>query len=230
MTFTPIKSSSAANCYLLEPGLMLEAGLTGREMLRAGIRLSGLDACLVTHYHGDHSKGVKDILKTAVPCYMSRETAEALDVAGHHRVKYLEPGKQAKVGKWSVMPFATIHDTPGSLGYLLAHGAEKVLFATDTAWIAPRFRGLTVIAIEANYCPDILRRNVENGSVSTAQKNRLLFSHFSIDNVIEFLKANDLSRVREIHLMHLSSGNSNADDFKARVEQATGKPVLVAEE
>lgn len=60
-------------------------------------------------------------------------------------------------------------------------------------------------------------------------KKRLLRSHFSLENVKKFLAANDLSRVREIHLLHLSDGNSDAAMFKAEIEQLTGKPVYVAQ-
>ena len=84
--------------------------------------------------------------------------------------------------------------------------------------------------IECNYASDILYRNVENGSVPMVLKNRLLTSHFSLDNVKEFLKANDLSKVQEIWLLHLSDGNSDAERFKREIMELTGKPVYIAGE
>lgn len=45
---------------------------------------------------------------------------------------------------------------------------------------------------------------------------------------IDELKANDLSKVREIWLLHLSDGNSDAERFKREVMELTGKPVYIA--
>jgi hypothetical protein len=50
----------------------------------------------------------------------------------------------------------------------------------------------------------------------------------SLERVIETLEVTDLSKVREIHLLHLSDAHSDADRFRREVEAATGKPVHVA--
>ena len=42
------------------------------------------------------------------------------------------------------------------------------------------------------------------------------------------MKANDISRVNNVVLLHLSSNNSDSDMFKERVEQEIGKMVTVA--
>ena len=60
-----------------------------------------------------------------------------------------------------------------------------------------------------------------------ALKKRILKSHFSLENVKEFLKANDLSRVQEIWLLHLSDGNSDAERFKREIQELTGKMVFI---
>jgi phosphoribosyl 1,2-cyclic phosphodiesterase len=75
---------------------------------------------------------------------------------------------------------------------------------------------------------DILQENVAAGLVPTELKNRLMKSHFSLANVKEFLRANDLSRVQEIWLIHLSDGNSDAARFKREIQELTGKMVYVA--
>jgi len=63
--------------------------------------------------------------------------------------------------------------------------------------------------------------------VPPALKKRILKSHFSLENVKEFLKANDLSRVQEIWLLHLSDGNSDAERFKREIQELTGKMVFI---
>ena len=56
----------------------------------------------------------------------------------------------------------------------------------------------------------------------------VLRSHFSLENVKEFLQANDLSKVQEIWLLHLSDGNSDAERFKREIQELTGKVVYIA--
>jgi phosphoribosyl 1,2-cyclic phosphodiesterase len=51
---------------------------------------------------------------------------------------------------------------------------------------------------------------------------RLVNSHFSLENVLEFLKANDTNKLKEIYLMHLSDKNSDAELFKNEIEKLTG--------
>lgn len=227
-------SSSTGNCYRISDGstpLLIEAGISYKEIQKKlDFQLSGIAGVLISHEHKDHSKSAADLVKAGINCYMSRGTAEALNISGH-RVKIIKPLQQFQIGTWSVLPFETQHDCPGSLGFLLANqDGERVLFATDTYYVKYRFVGLNVIMIECNYAADILKANVEAGLVSVEQKNRLIQSHFSLENVKEFLKANDLSQVREIHLLHLSSDNSDAARFKREIQELTGKMVAVAEE
>ena len=82
--------------------------------------------------------------------------------------------------------------------------------------------------VEANYSLDLLKENVLSGEVDRAVKSRVLKSHMGLETLIDLLKANDLSAVVEIWLLHLSDSNSDAEMFKKRVMEATGKVVKVA--
>ena len=159
---------------------------------------------------------------------MSRGTAEALGLSGH-RLHIIKAKQQFRIGTWTVLPFDTQHDAQEPLGFLLANqDGEKLLYVTDTCYVKYRFHGLTHVAIECNYSLDILKRNVEAGTVPKELKSRILKSHFSLENVKEFLKANDLSKVQEIWLLHMSNGNSDAERFKREVQELTGKPTYIA--
>jgi phosphoribosyl 1,2-cyclic phosphodiesterase len=50
----------------------------------------------------------------------------------------------------------------------------------------------------------------------------------SLKTVKDMLRANDLSQVKEIHLLHLSDRNSSAKLFKKEIQELTGKPVYIA--
>ncbi|MHB8928914.1 MAG: MBL fold metallo-hydrolase, partial [Bacillota bacterium] len=73
------------------------------------------------------------------------------------------------------------------------------------------------------------RQNVASGAIPLTHKNRVIKNHMSIERALDMLRANDLGQVREIHLLHLSDGNSDAEAFRRQVQELTGKPVYVAQ-
>ena len=127
------------------------------------------------------------------------------------------------------MPWQAQHDCAEPLGYLIYSTItkDKLLFATDTYYIPNRFINLNYIMIECNYCEEILRENLINGTINGTLAKRLRQSHFSLENVKDFLKANDLSRVQEIYLLHLSGKNADRKLFKEEIQRLTGKLITV---
>lgn len=231
ITIQVLASGSQGNCYRVSDGstaLLLECGIPFR-LIREGLgfRLSDLAGCLLTHEHGDHAKAVRDLARAGVDVYTSAGTAEALDIESH-RITTIRPRERFTLGTWTVMPFEAVHDAREPLGFLLTSGPEKLLFATDTAYIRYRFPGCTRLMVECNYDLPVLRANVAAGLVDREVKRRVVRSHMSLETLIGFLQANDLSRVREIFLLHLSDDNSDAEKFRRRVQEVTGRPVQVA--
>jgi phosphoribosyl 1,2-cyclic phosphodiesterase len=229
---TSFGSSSAGNAYRITDGhtpLLLEAGLKYKDLQRAlSFRVSELAGCIISHEHGDHSMAAKDLIRAGVDIYTSQGTADALKLSGHH-IRPVSSLKQFTIGTWTVLPFDVQHDAAEPLGFLLANtSGDKLLFATDTYYIKHRFVGLTHIMVECNYSIKTLNQNIAAGRVPAVLKNRLLRSHFSLENVKDFLRANDLHRVREIHLLHLSDNNSDEELFKREIMALTGKQVFVA--
>src|SRR5690625_84317 len=227
-----LASGSKGNCYHVTDGsttLLLEVGIPFKSIRRAlDFNTSNLAGCLITHEHKDHCGGLNDLLRAGINAYMSPGTKEAIGIE-HHRIKAVETKKQFQIGTWTILPFDVQHDVSEPFGYLLVNQqGEKLLFATDTYYIRYKFKGLTHLLIECNYSLDILEQNIEEGITPSVMKNRLIKSHFSLENVKEFLKANDLSKVQEIHLLHLSDSNSNEALFKREIQELTGKVVYIA--
>ena len=228
-----IASGSRGNCYRISDGVtpvLLECGLPIKQIRQGlGFGLTEVAACLVTHEHQDHCKAITDVLRAGVYVYASPGTIGALGLSGH-RLRPIKAMETVRIGTWIVKAFETQHDAQEPLGFLLHSRAsnERLLYATDTYYIRYKFPGLTHIMVECNYAKDILYRNVENGSVPGVLKNRLLTSHFSLENVKKFLQANDLSKVQEIWLLHLSEQNSCEKRFKEEVQKITGKPTYIA--
>lgn len=233
MDIQVLASSSRGNCYRISDGsipLLLECGIRFKEIQqKLNFQMSEIAGCLVSHEHMDHCRAVKDvILKGCIDCYMSQGTADALSIS-NHRVKIIKAKQSFKLGTWRVLPFDTVHDAAEPLGFLLAsQNGEKLLFATDTVYLKYRFSGLTHIMIEANYQTDILQENVNSGSVPIEVRKRIRRSHFGLEHLKDFFKANDMSRVQEIWLLHLSDNNSDAERFKREIQELTGKMVFIA--
>jgi len=230
MEIQVLASGSQGNCYRVSDGrtpLLLECGIRFKEIQQGlNFRLSEIVGCLISHEHQDHSKAVKEIIKAGIDCYLSRGAAEALGISGH-RMRIIKAQQQLRIGTWTILPFDTVHDAAEPLGFLLVSGDEKLLFATDTAYMRYRFRGLTHIMIEANYQSDILSGNVKSGLVSATVRDRVRRSHFEFSHLKDFFRVNDLSGVKEIYLLHLSDNNSDAKRFKREIQELTGKMVFV---
>lgn len=226
--FEAYHSSSSGNLYRASYGdshLLLEAGVPLKK-IRAALRyqMHAIEGCLVTHAHDDHALAGADVMGKGIDLYCSRETAEAKGW-NHHRLCIVEPGEPFDIGDmWRCVAFSTEHDCPGSLGFLIAAGGEKLLFATDTYYVRHRFVGLNIIAVECNWSKGTLDHDIAPGAF-----HRLVSSHMSLETCLGFLRAQDLSSVREIHLLHVSGRNGHAELFQREVERATGLPVWVAD-
>jgi len=234
ITVETLGSSSSGNCYRLLAGgrsLLMECGLawsTIREKLN--FETTRLDGVLISHEHGDHGKAAKKAAGSAIKIFASTGTLEALGLEGHHRSTALRDKKPVVINNhWKIVPFKTIHDCQEPLGFQVDEilTGDRLVFITDTAYCTYTFSGINILMIEANYCESILASNVEGGSIDRSRAIRTRENHLSIERVIEFLGSNDLSRCREIRLLHLSSSNSHAADFKRQVMMATGIPTYI---
>ena len=218
MTFTSIASSSKGNAYVVSDGdttLLMECGLPIKELQkRLGYCLTGITACLVSHEHQDHAKSAAQLLKRGVPVYMSYGTAEKhkddMDTA-----HLIQAGEELVFGALRVKAFRTFHNTPEPLGFLVwdTRTDERLLFAVDTANLAVQAEGLTYIAVECNYEESLLQRSER---IPDSLKERIRHSHFEIDDVIRWLKKQDLSKVLVVYLLHLSAANSRVGAWQAR--------------
>lgn len=213
--------------------LLLEAGLKKADIVNGYYEYwDKISGCLVTHEHKDHAKSVADLAKLGIDIYASKGTFDGIGNISHfHRCNIISAGKQFRTATYIIMPFETKHDCNEPLGFLIYSTVtfERLMFATDTYYIPNTFKHLNIIMVECNYSEEIMQERIEKGYLNKSLALRIQQSHFALENVIDFLKANDLHEVTEIYLLHLSSDNSDAEMFKKEIQSLTGKFVKIAE-
>lgn len=208
MTFVSLASSSAGNAYLVSDGdttILLECGLTHKELSkRMGYQLSMIDACFVTHEHMDHARAAGQLIKHGMPVYMSDGTARALELDD---ALLIDPYDPVDIGDLRVMAFPVWHDAKQPVGFLIddQRTNERMLFCADTRMLKYKASRLDYIAVECNYEDALLGLSTK---LPESLKTRIRHTHFEIEDVVNWMHRQDLSRVKTVWLLHLSDSNS----------------------
>lgn len=213
-----LATGSKGNCYYVSDGvtgLLIECGIRYTDIIRGlDYNVRNIGAVLVSHAHKDHSLCAAEMAEMGFEMLMPAETAAALGLTDHPCVALAVQSKQYNVGTFGIVPFPLVHcNTDGSecpcFGYLIASSAtrEKLLFATDTAYIKNRFRGLTHVMIEVNYIGGM----VDEDCIPEVEKRRLK-SHMSLETAVQFLESTDRSALKAIYAIHGSETRSDRDE------------------
>lgn len=227
MNITAISSGSKGNAYLVSDGettLLLDAGVTFKKIQEAtGYQTSNIAATLVTHRHGDHTAAITQMIKRGMKVYAPYDVTEK-----YPGVEPLDSRKTLQVGTFTAIPFDVPHDVP-CFGWLIdtAHTSERLVYVTDAEYVKYRFHGITHLMLEANYSKEKLMERADAGELPVKLAERIMRTHMSIDTALSFIKANDMDKIKEIYLLHLSNDNSHAENFKRQVQEETGAEVYV---
>lgn len=234
MKLTVINSNSAGNAYIMESNsgeaLLIECGVRWQLIKQAlNFNYKKVVGCIITHEHNDHAKSVRDVMQAGINVYSSFGSLNEMGISLEHRAHAMKADSVFQIGTFGILPFKTEHDSAEPFGYLINHKeCGTVLFLTDSYYSQHKFNNLNNIIIEANYCQKILDGRVTDGDSHKFLRDRVVQSHMSLQTCKTTLKANDLSQVNNILLIHLSDGNSDAARFQQEVQAITGKVVHVA--
>ena len=232
MEILVIASGSSGNAYRISDGktsLLLDAGIPFKAIQRGvGFRVRQISACLITHAHSDHVRGARELAGNGIDIYISEGSAEAAGLIGH-RIHRVSPLKAFTVGTLEILPFDVQHDAPDPLGFFINSTltGERLLYFTDTYYLKYTFPGITHIMGECNHSKEGIRDSIATGRITPELAARLVKSHMSIYRLEEMLEANDLSKLRQIYLLHLSENNSRPEEFKQRIAALTGAEVYL---
>jgi len=229
-----LASGSKGNCVVLEGDsntVLIDAGLSAKEILvrmeRVGLEAGRIDALLVTHEHGDHTRGV-DVLarKLDIPVHATEGTlADFLNYRRtsvkpliHHTCRDKET---FSVGDLRIEPFATSHDAAEPCGFIITEGSLRFGYCTDTGIITPHVHDLLRqcdgIVLESNHCPDMLA----NGPYPESLKRRIRSKRGHLSNPDAAACLRDFGKdVPLVILAHLSEMNNTPE--KAIVSARAG--------
>lgn len=218
MKIAVLGSGSRGNATILTSGstsLLIDAGLSSAQMVKRlgqlGLDASSVSAIVVTHDHGDHSRGSGVFArKHGTPIYLTRATSAACEqlFRGTERIEYYEPGRSFTIGEFQVDPFLTVHDAvdPVAITVTGTRCGTRVGIATDlgrpTAGIRHSLSGCHFLVLEANHDEGMLRAGPYPPSVQA----RIASSHGHLSNHAAAGFARELlhPRLSGIFLAHLS--------------------------
>ena len=232
MKLTVIGSGSSGNCYLLDSGtqvLIVEAGCQFKEIKKAlNFDITPIAGCIVSHRHYDHSLSILDLVKSGIKVYTGQETIDGLDIGTVRNIIPIKAMQEFMVGGFKILPFDAIHDVP-CLGFLINHPQSgNILFLTDSCYVKYKFPGLNHLMVECNYSEEVIADKYFNGDLHKVLKTRIELNHLSLSTCKDLLLENDLSKVNNIVLLHLSNSNSSEEKFKKEITEVTGKNVMIA--
>ena len=235
MKFESFYSSSRANLYVVTASngqrLLIECGCTWKKLLEAlNYDLSNIAGCLLSHEHKDHSKAVEDVLENGIDVYASHGTFEALGVVHRRAVRIHDKETCIISPDFSCFPFNVLHDATEPMGFIIKSDNERLLFATDTSHIKQRFGlAFTTIALSCSYDADVLHKREADGDINTELAKRLLASHMEKQAAMDYIdKYCNLSKLTEIHLLHLSRSNIDAEKTRKEFEDKFFVKTLIA--
>lgn len=231
MQFIQHYSSSRGNLYQViansGKSLLIECGVTWPKLQKAiKYNIANIHGCLLTHNHMDHAKAIRDVIKAGITVYSTRDTFAALGVNdGRRTVNMLGDNVVSEAhnlgDEFLVYPFRVKHDAADPVGFIVKADNEKMLFVCDTAYIEQEFTAdFSIIALECSYDKDILETRVHTGDINETLAKRLLNSHMEKQVCLEYLQKHcNLSKCREIHLLHMSGDNLDKERTRAEFEE-----------
>ena len=221
LEFSVLGSGSSGNCALVRSGtttFLLDAGLSARQLNRRiellGIDPESLGGILITHEHGDHTRGI-DVFcrKNPLPVYCTSMTREVVreSIRGGVEWRIFESGGNFVIGDFEIQSFPVPHDAVDPLGFSIRCGGSNLGILSDvghvTTLVRDRLGGVNALFVEANY-DEVLLQNDTRRPWSTKQRIQSKHGHLSngqTADLVAEVASKDLGRVVLGHL----SGDCN---------------------
>ena len=159
-----ISSGSKGNCTILiqdSDVIVIDFGISKKRVVSAlekySFQFEDVKAFLVTHDHSDHASNIFSAPIEKI--YASTLTLPKLD-APIDKDHLLLPHKEINIGKFNINPIPLSHDAKNTIGFVINCGDEKLVYITDTGFVAekefPLLKNANYYFFESNYDPKML--------------------------------------------------------------------------
>jgi phosphoribosyl 1,2-cyclic phosphodiesterase len=213
-----LASGSSGNAYLVRTeacSVLLEAGLPARQLVgllrRHGLEPARLDGILLTHAHGDHAQGARELSATlGVPVYASEGTLYHRSLRESCLSETVVAEKAFGLGDLTITPFRVPHDCNEPFGFALEGPQGSVCFATDLGHVPGEllacFRRADLLILESNHDEEMLWRGPYPGFLKRRVAGDV--GHLSNRAAADCLAALGPAGPTEVWLTHLSATNN----------------------
>ena len=225
-----LASGSGGNAVLVyskTTSLLIDAGISAKRICDSLKELNmtpqDLDGICITHSHSDHVCGLRVLSKrTQADIYATDQTLDAIlpNLESNSRCLHrIHPMECFQVGDLTVQSFATSHDAPGSVGYVITNGSRKCCIVTDLGFVSEDVRGCILgcqtAVVEANHDVDWLM----SGPYPYYLKQRILGNRGHLSNEDSARLCCELAQSGTQHLIlaHLSQENNTPERARSVV-------------
>jgi len=244
LNITTLGSGSSGNSALVCSGktrLLVDAGLSAKQLrlrLEAiGVDPGTLDGILLTHEHGDHTRGI-DVLcrKVEVPIFCTARTRAVLRDSMKSALawKVIPSGGEFEIGDMGMRSFPVAHDAVDPVGFVMSDGESSLGVVSDvgfvTSLVMEAVKGVNTLFVEANYDEQLLFEDTKRPP-SIKQRISSRHGHLSNEQTAELAAGAACDELERVILGHLSS-DCNTPEIASRVvgtklEEVLGREVPV---
>jgi phosphoribosyl 1,2-cyclic phosphodiesterase len=218
MRVTVLGSGSGGNATLVEAGdvrILIDAGFSGRDierrMLEVGVEPASVSGVIITHDHGDHTRGMGVLARRfGLPLFITTRTRAACAslLNGSEDVREYRSSVPFSLGPLEIRPFLTVHDAadPVAVTVRNVETGARLGIATDlgrpTAAVRAELAGCHMLVLEANHDDALLWAGPYPWSV----KQRIASSHGHLSNraAAELVRELFHAGLTHVVLAHLS--------------------------
>lgn len=228
-------SGSSGNCAVVSTGdttLLLDAGLSARQIqLRleaAGFSLDAVDGILLTHEHGDHTRGLEILCrKHALPLFCTALTQESLagcvGFRSQPQWRIMQSGCAFEYRDLRIESFSVPHDAVDPVGFVIEDRESRLGVLSDvgciTKLIVDRLSAAHSLFVEANYDAQLLEADTKR-PWATKQRISSRHGHLSNDQAAGLIEAVAHEHLHHIVLGHLSEDCNDPNRAVQRVREA----------
>ena len=228
MIISCVNTGSKGNCYLVDDGngiLALDAGCRWKDVqIACGFMTSGIEACLISHEHGDHANYCRDFNRNGIPVYSNdRTAARLLEDTGEH-IRCLPTNKQKRIlGGYLVIPFEVPHENITNTAFLIQfRNGERMLYMTDFEYCP-----FNLAKWKIDYYLIAVNRTMDIPDTAEAREHRIR-GHSSLDTVKDFLRTSMTDNCKAVVACHLSGTYADEDVVQEELQKLCGKSVKVS--